>query len=66
MKIRIKISLSGTDFSYYAGQEVEVDDIIAKDWIDADYAEIVEIVDETTETKPVKTTTKVGAKNATT
>ena len=49
MKIRLKVSLSGVDFSYHAGEEVDVDDVVAKQWIEADYAENI------TATPPVVT-----------
>jgi len=41
MKILLKVSLSGVDFSYYAGEEADVDEVVAKQWIDAGYAETI-------------------------
>jgi hypothetical protein len=41
MKVRIKVSLSGTDFSYHAGQETDIEESVAKQWIEADYAEAI-------------------------
>ena len=41
MKIRLKVSLSGVNFSYHAGEEVDVDNVVAKQWIEADYAETI-------------------------
>lgn len=38
MKIQILKSCAGLDFSYYEGETVECDDVIAKDLISADYA----------------------------
>lgn len=39
MKIKLKVSLSGLNFSYYEGQEIDMDEGIAKEWIKASYAE---------------------------
>lgn len=39
MKIKLKVSLSGLNFSYYEGQEIDMDEDIAKEWIKANYAE---------------------------
>ena len=39
MKILLKVSLSGVNFSYHAGEEVDVDEAVAKQWIEAGYAE---------------------------
>ena len=39
MKVRILTSVSGIDFSYYASDIVDVDDILAKDFIDGGIAE---------------------------
>jgi len=39
MKIKLKVSLSGVDFSYYAGEETDVDEAVAKQWVEAGYAE---------------------------
>jgi len=50
MKILLKVSLSGVDFSYYAGEEVDVDDAVAKQWIEADYAETITATPATTAT----------------
>jgi len=55
MKILLKVSLSGVNFSYHAGEEVDVDNVVAKQWIEADYAEEIKIA-----------TPKAGAKNVTT
>jgi len=41
MKIKLKVSLSGVDFSYYAGEEADVDVAVAKQWVEAGYAEDV-------------------------
>ena len=49
MKIKLKVSLSGVNFSYHAGEEVDVDNVVAKQWIEADYAENI------TATTPVAT-----------
>ena len=49
MKILLKVSLSGVNFSYHAGEEVDVDEAVAKQWIEAGYAENI------TATTPVAT-----------
>ena len=41
MKIKLKVSLSGVDFSYHAGEEVNVDDAVARQWIETEYAEAI-------------------------
>lgn len=38
MKIKLKTSLSGIDFSYKKGDEVELEDKKAKEWIEAGVA----------------------------
>lgn len=38
MKIKLKVSLSGINFSYYEGQEIDIEDDIGKQWIEANYA----------------------------
>lgn len=38
MKIKLKTSLSGLDFSYKKGDEVELEDKKAKEWIEAGVA----------------------------
>jgi hypothetical protein len=37
----MKVSLAGLDFSYSVGQEVDIDDKTAKQWIAVDYAQQV-------------------------
>lgn len=39
MKIKLKVSLSGLNFSYHEGQEIDIDDVIGKQWVEANYAE---------------------------
>mgnify|MGYP001081631024 CR=1 FL=1 len=53
MKIKMLISCSGNDFSYHQGQTVETTSEIAKDLIEAGYAEEIKAA-----------ATKTGAKNA--
>jgi len=55
MKIKLKVSLSGVDFSYYAGEEVDVDEVVAKQWIEADYAENISATPATKATITNKT-----------
>lgn len=43
MNIRLKVSMAGKDFSFFVGQEVNVDDKTAKQWIEAGVAEAVKI-----------------------
>lgn len=38
MKVKLKTSLSGLDFSYKKGDEVELEDKKAKEWIEAGVA----------------------------
>lgn len=60
MKIKLKVSLSGVDFSYRAGEEADIDMAVAKQWIEADYAENITEPPATTPvvTKKVKTEDK--------
>ena len=60
MKIKHKVSLSGVDFSYHAGEEADIDDVVAKQWIEADYAENITVTPAITAvvTKKVKTEDK--------
>jgi len=44
MKIKLKVSLSGINFSYYEGQEIDIDDAVGKQWIKANYAEQISTV----------------------
>jgi hypothetical protein len=49
-KVKMKTSMAGLDFSLVPGDQIEVRDDIAKAWVDADIAELVE------EEKPNKKT----------
>jgi hypothetical protein len=39
---KMKTSMAGLNFSYSFGEEVEVSDDVAKAWVEADIAELVE------------------------
>lgn len=41
-KVIMKTSMAGLTFSYVPGDELEVSDEIAKAWVEADIAEMVE------------------------
>ena len=43
MTVKLKTSLSGLDFSYKKGEEVELEDKKAKEWIEAGVATEVKV-----------------------
>ena len=59
MRVKILKSLSGLDFSYRKGQEVELEDNRAKKWIEGEVA--VEVKLQTTAKKAPSNTTKSKA-----
>lgn len=45
VRVRMKVSIAGNDFSYHPTQEVELDDDLAKVWIEVGHCEKVGDVD---------------------
>lgn len=39
MKVKIKRSIAGTEFSYYPGQEIDIDEDLARKWQESGIAE---------------------------
>lgn len=60
--IRVKTSVAGVNFSFYAGQTVEVDDALARDLIRAGHAEPVKAEIETATKEPPENTARTPAK----
>lgn len=54
IKVRMNVSISGTDFSYQPQQEVELEDELAKIWDEIGHCSILE--------PPKKAGGKVGSK----
>ena len=62
MKVKILTSCSGLNFSFYEGQNAEVDTILAKDLIKAGYAEEIKDIKASNTKKESKP--KQGDSNA--